>query len=82
MIGAQFLDVLDNVVIPRDYPEVSTRVADRVVLRLRRFEEPFTALNILPLLGWTAQPDKEMVSEHRLTATHKQFLKNLIDYQE
>ena len=80
MIGAQFLEVLDNVVIPRDYPEVSTRVADKVVLRLRRFEEPFTALNVLPLLGWTAQPDKEMVSEHRLTAIHKQFLK--IDYQE
>ena len=75
MIGAQFLEVLDNVVIPRDYPEVSTRVADKVVLRLRRFEEPFTALNVLPLLGWTAQPDKEMVSEHWLTATHKQFLK-------
>ena len=66
MIGTQFLDRLDNVVIPRDYPEVSTRVADRVVLRRRRLEEPFTALNIFPLLGWTAQPDKEMVSEQRV----------------
>ena len=62
----QFLEILDNVVIPCDYPEVSTRVADRVVLRLRRFEQPFAVLNILPLLGWTVEPDKEMVSEQML----------------
>ena len=57
----QFLNVLDNVVIPRDYPEVSTRVADRTIRFGLHFEDMFTALNIHPLMGWTVQPDKKEV---------------------
>ena len=58
---SQFLNVLDNVVIPRDYPEVSTRVADRTTLCGLHFEDVCTKLNIHPLMGWTVQPDKKKV---------------------
>ena len=57
----QFLNVLDNVVIPHDYPEVSTRVADRTTLCGLHFEDEFTILNIQQLMGWTVQPDKKKV---------------------
>ena len=59
----QFLDVLDNVVIPRDYPEVSSRVADRTTLGGLHFEEMFAILHIHPLPGWTVEADKEMLSD-------------------
>ena len=61
LINVQFLDVLDNVVIPRDYPEVSTRAADKTILRLRHFKEPFATLQTHPLQGWSVYPDKKMV---------------------
>ena len=65
MVIFQFLNTLDKEVIPRDYPEVSTRVVDRVVLKLRQFNEPLAALNILSPLEWTVQSDKKMVRECR-----------------
>ena len=57
----QFLDVLDNVIIPRDYPEVSSRVADKTSLGSLQFSELLAKLDVHPLQGWTVEPDKEMV---------------------
>ena len=57
----QFLDVLDNVMIPRDYPEVSSRVADKTILGSIQFSELVAKLHIHPLQGWTVEPDREMV---------------------
>ena len=53
--------MLDNVIIPRDYPEVSSRVADKTILGSLQFSELLAKLHIHPLQGWTVEPDKEMV---------------------
>ena len=47
--------------IPRDYPEVSSRVADKTIIGSLQFSELFTKLHIHPLQGWTVEPDREMV---------------------
>ena len=57
----QFLDVLDNVVIPRDYPEVSTRVADRTSWGSRQFIELSATLCIHPTRRWIVEPDRDEV---------------------
>ena len=61
LINVQFLHVLDSVVIPRDYPEVSSRAADKTVLRSRHFKEPFATLHTPPLQGWSVCSDKKTV---------------------
>ena len=50
---------------PRDYPEVSSQVADRTTLGGLHFEKMFATLHIYPLPGWTVKADKEMVSNIR-----------------
>ena len=57
----QFLDELDNKVIPRDYPDVSSEVADKTIFGSLQFCELFTKLHINPLQGWIVESDREMV---------------------
>ena len=57
----QFLDTLDNVVIPRDYPEVSTRVADRTIVGSVHFIELFAKLCVHPTRRWIVEPDRDEV---------------------
>ena len=47
--------------IPRDYPEVSSRVADRTTVGSLHFSEPYAVVHINPVPGWSVEPDKEMV---------------------
>ena len=48
--------------IPRDYPEVSTKVADRTTLGSLRFTELCAKLHIKPVPGWCVEPDKNQVA--------------------
>ena len=48
--------------IPRDYPKVSTDVADRTTLGSLNFTELCAVLHIKPLPGWCVQPDKIQVA--------------------
>ena len=48
--------------IPRDYPEVSTKVADRTTLGSLQFTELCAMLHINPLPGWCVEPDKNKVA--------------------
>ena len=49
-------------VIPRDYPKVSTEVADRTTLGSLSFTELCAVLHINPLPGWCIEPDKKQVA--------------------
>ncbi len=54
-------EVLDNVVIPRDYPEVSTKSVDKTIQGSLTFVETCATLTIHPVQGWSVEPDKELV---------------------
>ncbi|XP_064389765.1 uncharacterized protein LOC135337740 isoform X3 [Halichondria panicea] len=58
---AKFLKKLDNVIIPRDYPNVSREVADRTTQGPLTFVDMCATLNIHPVLGWSVEPDKELI---------------------
>ncbi len=60
-LNLQFLKKLDNVIIPRDYPNVSREVADRTTQGPLTFVDMCATLNIHPVLGWSVEPDKELV---------------------
>ncbi len=57
----QFLETLDKVMIPRDYPEVSSKLIDRTTQESLTFFDMCATLNIDPVQGWSVEPDKELV---------------------
>ena len=60
-LNLQFLETLDKVIIPRDYPNVSREVADRTTQESLTFVDMYATLNIHPVLGWSVEPDKKLV---------------------
>ncbi len=53
--------MLDNVVIPRDYPEVSTKSVDKTIQGSLTFVETCATLTIHPVQGWSVEHDQELV---------------------
>ncbi|XP_064384751.1 uncharacterized protein LOC135333672 isoform X2 [Halichondria panicea] len=58
----KFLETLDKVMIPRDYPEVSSKLIDRTTQESLTFFDMCATLNIDPVQGWSVEPDKELIS--------------------
>ncbi|XP_064389781.1 uncharacterized protein LOC135337743 [Halichondria panicea] len=58
---AKFLETLDTVLIPRDYPEVSSKSIDRTSQGPLTFVDMCATLNIPPVQGWSVEPDKELI---------------------
>ncbi|XP_064385076.1 uncharacterized protein LOC135333972 [Halichondria panicea] len=58
---AKFLETLDTVLIPRDYPNVSREVADRTTQGPLTFVDMCATLNIPPVQGWSVEPDKKSI---------------------
>ncbi|XP_064385250.1 uncharacterized protein LOC135334123 isoform X3 [Halichondria panicea] len=58
---AKFLETLDTVLIPRDYPEVSSKSIDRTSQGPLTFVDMCATLNIPPVLGWSVELDKELI---------------------
>ncbi|XP_064388689.1 uncharacterized protein LOC135336766 isoform X2 [Halichondria panicea] len=58
----KFLETLDNVLIPRDYPEVSSKSIDKTILGSLTFIEMYATLNRPLVHGWSVEPDKETIS--------------------
>ena len=50
-------------IIPRDYPEVSSKVADRTILGSRQFNKFCATLHIDSLQGWLVEPDRKAVRQ-------------------
>ena len=48
-------------IIPRDYPEVSSKSIDRTTQESLTFVDMCATLNIHPVQGWSVEPDKELV---------------------
>ncbi len=72
----QFLETLDTVLIPRDYPEVSSKSIDRTSQGPLTFVDMCATLNIPPVQGWSVEPDKELVKcevGHTLKITFSSF---------
>ena len=69
--------MLDTVLIPRDYPEVSSKLIDRTTQGPLTFVDMCGAtLNIHPVQGWSVEPDKESVKcevGHTLKITFSSF---------
>ena len=61
-LNLQFLETLDKVLIPRDYPNVSRDAADRTTQGSLTFVDMCATLNIHPVQGWSVEPDKELVN--------------------
>ncbi|XP_064384971.1 uncharacterized protein LOC135333882 isoform X4 [Halichondria panicea] len=59
---SKFLETLDKVIIPRDYPNVSREVADRTTQESLTFVDMCATLNIHPVQGWSVEPDKKLIS--------------------
>ena len=58
----QFLERFDTDVIPRDYPEVSSKAGDRTTLgALSLIELQATLTAVSAPAGWVVDPDREMV---------------------
>ena len=75
-LNLQFLEKLDKVIIPRDYPNVSREVADRTTQGPLTFVDMCATLNIHPVLGWSVEPDKKLVKHevgHGLKITFSSF---------
>ncbi len=47
--------------IPRDYPEVSSKSIDRTTQGSLTFVDMCATLNIHPVQGWSVEPDKKLV---------------------
>ncbi len=60
-VNLQFLETLDKVIIPRDYPEVSSKSIDRTTQESLTFVDMCATLNIHPVQGWSVEPDKKLV---------------------
>ncbi len=60
-LNLQYLETLDKVLIPRDYPEVSSKSIDRTTQGSLTFVDMFATLNIHPVQGWSVDQDKELV---------------------
>ncbi|XP_064385255.1 uncharacterized protein LOC135334125 isoform X2 [Halichondria panicea] len=58
---AKFLRTLDTVLIPRDYPEVSSKSIDRTTQGSLTFVDVCATLNIHPVQGWSVEPDKKLI---------------------
>ncbi len=48
-------------IIPRDYPEVSSKSIDWTTQGPLTFVDMCATLNIHPVQGWSVEPDKELV---------------------
>ncbi len=76
-LNLQFLETLDTVLIPRDYPNVSREVAiDRTTQGPLTFVDMCATLNIHPVQGWSVEPDKKLVKcevGHTLKITFSSF---------
>ena len=58
----QFLKEFDTDVIPRDYPEVSSKAGDRTTIAaLSLIELQATLTAVSSPAGWMVDPDREMV---------------------
>ncbi len=80
-LNLQFLETLDKVIIPRDYPNVSREAADRTTLESLTFVDMFATLNIHPVQGWSVEPDKELVKcdfGHTLKITSSSFFRSRV----
>ena len=76
LLNLQFLETLDTVLIPRDYPNVSREVADRTTQGSLMFVDMCATLNIHPVQGWSVEPDKKLVKcevGHTLKITLSNF---------
>ena len=62
-ICVQFLETFDNMIIPRDYPEVSSKVADRTILGSLHFKKFCATLHIDSIQGWSVEPDRKTVRQ-------------------
>ena len=59
---SQFLEKFDTDVIPRDYPEVSSKAGDRTTLgALSLIELEATLTVVSSPAGWMVDPDRDMV---------------------
>ena len=59
---SQFLEKFDTDVIPRDYPEVSSKAGDRTTLGALSLTELEARLIVFSSpAGWRVDPDREMV---------------------
>ena len=77
----QFLETLDKVLIPRDYPNVSKEAADRTTQGSLTFVDMCATLNIHPVQGWSVEPDKKLVKcevGHTLKITFSSFLRSRV----
>ena len=57
----QFLERFDTDVIPRDYPEVSSKAGDRTTLGALSLTELEARLIVFSPAGWRGDPDRELV---------------------
>ena len=83
----QFLETLDTVLIPRDYPEVSSKSIDRTSQGPLTFVDMCATLNIPPVLGWSVELDKELVNVKldillKSHSLHFQILRSGVDQPE
>lgn len=59
--------MLDEVLIPQNYPEVSFKAVDRTTYDLYSFTEPEAKLiQVSTPIGWTVEPDKDSVWHNML----------------
>ncbi len=72
---------MDEKVIPREYPEVSSKSIDRTTQGSLTFVDMCATLNIHPVLGWSVEPDKKLVKcevGHTLKITFSSFLRSRV----
>ncbi|XP_064385034.1 uncharacterized protein LOC135333939 isoform X4 [Halichondria panicea] len=62
LCGSLYAKLMDEKVIPREYPEVSSKSIDRTTQGSLTFVDMCATLNIHPVLGWSVEPDKKLIS--------------------
>ena len=62
MCFIQFLEKLDNHIIPHDYPSISSKAVDRIVREPLCFMDQEAKLEIPHIPGWTSTADQWTVS--------------------
>ncbi len=73
-IVLQLLDKFENVVIPRDYPEVSSSI-DRTTQESLTFVDTCATLKIHPVQGWSVEQDKELVQINEIGHNLQSFFR-------
>ena len=66
LISLQFLETLDTIVIPRDYPAISSEAVDRTIFEPLSLIELQARLTMVSAPGWR-------VDSNRKTVCHLQF---------